>query len=296
MGKPLLELHYARLFFTFTLKADVSDPHAFFATRSEFEEAFRRSLSCRRGDCRGCPSGNGCVFTATFGQEIATDPEAVRRHQKPPLPFVFQFPILSPAPNRGRSFELALNLVGSSVQHVFSYIHSVQHLIEAKHATLNGVEVESPGGARMPVTVGDAPELPLLSPVDPTLAGPLSTETVVVRLITPLKLVHEGRLQKSFTFASFARSLMRRVSALAYYYEGAEPSLDYRWLSQCSDAVVTRESDCRFVSWGGRPAGVIGTARFTGDLEPFHLLLQSGLATHVGKGASFGFGAYRVES
>ena len=32
-----------------------------------------------------------------------------------------------------------------------------------------------------------------------------------------------------------------------------------------------------------------------GDLEPFHLLLQLGSATHLGKGASFGFGAYLLE-
>ena len=289
-----MELHYARLLFSFKLVTDLHDPHALFASRSEFEAAFRRALSCRRLACDGCRSGENCPYPATFGQEIARDPEAVKRHQKPPLPFIFEFPLLPLPPNRGGTFELALNLIGSAVQHVSSYLAAVEFLIEAKQGELLGIEAESPGGGRTEVVSAACPALPILSPLDPTMAGPLSTETVVLCFVTPLKLVHEGRLLKSFTFSHLARSLMRRISSLAYHYEGAEPPLDYRWLSLCSESIETVDSNCRFVSWGGRPAGLVGTIRFGGDLEPFHLLLQSGLATHLGKGASFGFGAYRI--
>ena len=291
-----MELHYVRLWFSFTLREDSPDPYAFFATRAEFENAFRKAVSCKRGDCSGCSSCARCAFPATFGQQIADDPEAVRRHQKPPLPFIFRFPVLPSAPNRGSACELALTLVGSAVQHLHCYFAAVRFLIEAKRGSFLRVEAESPGGARTAVASVDHPALPLLGSLDPALAGPLSTENVALRLLTPLKLVQDGRLLKSFTFANFTRTLMRRVSSLAYHYEGAEPALDYRWLSQRSEAVQTIESDCRFVSWNGRPAGIVGTARFKGDLEPFHLLLQLGTATHLGKGASFGFGAYRLES
>lgn len=288
-----MELHYARLLFTFTLTSDLPDPHAFFATRAEFETAFRNSLGCRRSDCTGCLLAPTCPFPATFGQQIAKDPEAVRRHQKPPLPFIFQFPLLPFPPNRGKSFQLALHLVGSAVQHVADYINAVRVLVESKKGCVVKVEAEAPGGGTTPI---DAAGIPLLSSQDPVLAGPLSTETVTLQLLTPLKLVHEGRLLKNFNFAQFARSLMRRISSLAYHYEGAEPSLDYRWLSQSSEAVETLEYSCSVVSWNGRPAGITGSAVFGGDMEPFHLLLQLGMATHLGKGASFGFGSYRVES
>lgn len=288
-----MELHYARLLFTFTLASDLPDPHAFFVTRAEFESAFRNSLGCRRSDCAGCLQAAPCPFSATFGQQIAKDPEAVRRHQKPPLPFIFQFPVLPPPPNRGTHHQLALHLVGSAVQHVPSYLCAVRVLVESRRGRVVRVEAEAPGGGRTPI---DAAGVPLLTSLDPVLAVPLSTETVTLRLLTPLKLVHEGRLLKTFTFAQFARSLMRRISSLAYHYEGAEPSLDYRWLSQSSEAVETLEYGCQLVSWNGRPAGIAGIAVFGGDLEPFHLLLQLGMATHVGKGASFGLGSYRVES
>ena len=290
-----MELHYARLLFTFTLKADISDPHALFASRSDFEDAFRKALSCRRLDCTGCAKGKSCSYPATFGQQIAKDPEAVRRHQKPPLPFIFQFPILPPAPNRGGTFQLTLTLIGDAVQHASCHLAAVGILLAAKQTEVITAEAESPGGARTRVASGELLSLPLLSTLDPTLAGPLSMETISLCLLTPLKLVHEGRLLKSFTYSHFARSLMRRVSSLAYHYEGAEAPLDYRWLSLCSESIETVCSDCRFVSWGGRPAGIVGTVRISGSLEPFHLLLQLGMATHLGKGASFGFGAYRIE-
>lgn len=290
-----MELHYVRLFFTFTLGADLADPCALFASRSDFESAFRKALSCRRLDCAGCLTGANCPYPANLGQIIAKDPDAVRRHQKPPLPFVFQFPLLPPSPNRGTTLECALTLMGSAVQEAGCYITALGLLLEGMQASLLRVEAECPGGGRAPVATGATPALPLLSALDPALSGPLAPELVAVRLITPLKLMHEGRLLKSFTFSHFARSLMRRVSSLAYYYEGVEPDLDYRWLSQRSESVETASSDCRFVSWGGRPAGIVGTLRFRGDLEPFHLLLTLGQATQLGKGASFGFGCYRIE-
>jgi len=293
-GSPTVELHYVKLYFTFVLHADLADRYALFGCRPDFDAAFRQALSCRRSDCTGCRSLAGCPYPANFGQLISRDPEGVRRHQKPPLPFVFQFPILPASPNRGRTVECALTLLGSAVQEAAAYIAAVGLLLKGMRAELLQVEAECPGGGRAPVTPGEQPALPLLGALDPAGLGPLAPDQVGLCFLTPVKLSHEGRLLKSFSFAQLARALMRRVSSLAYYYEGAEPPLDCRWLSQRSVAVETVHSDCRPVSWGGRPAGIIGSVRFSGELEPFHLLLQSGVATQLGKGASFGFGAYRL--
>jgi CRISPR/Cas system endoribonuclease Cas6 (RAMP superfamily) len=290
-----VELSYVKLYFTFTLNADVADPFTFFGCRGDFDAAFRRAVSCRRPDCAGCLTAGSCPYPANFGQKIAKDPEAVKRHQKPPLPFVFDFPIPPPAPNRGEALELGITLFGTAVQNASRYISAVRFLLQAVPATITKIEAGAPGGGRSVVAAGDNPALPLLSALDPAQPGPLAPDAVSIHFLTPLKLVNEGRLAKSIAFAPFARSLMRRVSSLAYYYERAEPSLDYRWLSQLSDSVKTVCTDCRFVSWGGRPAGITGRISFEGNLEPFHLFLQVGVATHLGKSASFGFGAYRID-
>ena len=290
-----MELHYVKIFFTFTLDEDLDDPYALYACRSSFDAAFRGALSCRRPDCAGCARRGSCPCPANFGQALAGDPDAVRRHQKPPLPFVFRFPELLPLPNGGASFECSLTLFGSAVHHLASFLDAVKLLLDGMQATLGKVEAECPGGAREPIAAGLHPALPLLSALDPTGAGPLLPDRVTVRFITPLKLTHEGRLLRRFSFSELARVLMRRVSSLAYYYGGTELPLDYRWLSLASKAVRTLDTNCRLESWSGRPAGLVGSASFVGDLEPFHLLLQLGSATHLGKGASFGFGAYLLE-
>jgi hypothetical protein len=290
-----VELHYVKIFFTFSLDEDLDDPYLLYASRSGFDAAFRRALSCRRPECAGCATLGNCPYPANFAQRIAGDPDAVKRHQKPPLPFVFQFPSLLPLPNGGASFECSLTLFGSAVQHLSYFLSAVRLLLEGIQASLVRVEAECPGGAREPVAAGLSPALPLLSALDPTGAGPLLPDRVTVRFITPLKLTHDGRLLRRFSFSELARVLMRRVSSLAYYYGGTELPLDYRWLSLASRSIRTLDSDCRLDSWSGRPAGLVGRTSFTGDLEPFHLLLQLGSATHLGKGASFGFGAYRLE-
>ena len=290
-----MELHYVKLFFTFRLRSGVADPYALFGLRADFDQAFRRVVSCRRLDCDGCLSSRNCPYPANFGQMIAKDPEAVRRHQKPPLPFVFQFPLLPSAPNSGAAFDCALTLFGSAVQEAGRYRQAVEWVLSGVGASILRVEAQCPGGGRAEVAAGATPPLPLLGAHDPAVSGPLAPDAVVLSLLTPLKLMHNGRLMKEFTFAHFARALMRRVSALAYYYEGAELDLDYRWLSQSSEAVGTAGSDCHFVSWGGRPAGIVGRVCFRGNLEPFHLLLKVGEETHLGKNASFGYGRYRLE-
>lgn len=293
-----MELHYVKLFFTFQLESPSVDPFALFAIRADFDHAFRRVLSCRRLDCNGCLSLRNCPYPANFGQAIAKDPEAVRRHQKPPLPFVFQFPVLPAPASRGAAFDCALTLFGSAVHEAGRYIKAVELVMGGVPAALIRVEALCPGGGRsaVEVTAGATPALPLLGAHDPSLPGPLAPDAVGLSLRTPLKLMHDGRVLKDLTFAPFARALMRRVSSLAYYYEGLELDLDYRWLSQKSESIGTVSSDCRFVSWGGRPAGIVGSFRFHGDLEPFHLLLKVGEETHLGKNASFGYGCYRLES
>lgn len=289
-----MELHYAKLFFDFTLNADLPDPYAFFASRADFDAAFRKTVSCRRSDCAGCLLHASCPYPANFGQTLARDPEALKRHQKPPLPFVFSFPVIPAAPNRGRQLECSLTLFGRAVQEANLFVAAVRLLLKGFGATTTAVEAECPGGGRTALAAGEQPALPLLGAFDPAGSGPLPPDQVTVSFITPLKLVHEGRLLKRVDFSHLARALLRRVSSLAYYYEGAEPDLDYRWLSQCSEAVETVSSDWRLVSWSGRPTGLVGSARFRGELEPFHLVLQLGVAAGLGKGASFGFGAYRL--
>ncbi|MCM0084510.1 CRISPR system precrRNA processing endoribonuclease RAMP protein Cas6 [Geomonas sp. Red32] len=291
-----MELHYLKLIFTVILPDSPPDPYALFASRSGFETAFRQILGCRRGECAGCRDQAGCPFPSSFGQQLARDPEAVRRHQKPPLPFVFRFPLLPEDAPRETRCECSLTLFGTAIQHSAGFLGAARLLIEGMGGRIAAIEAECPGGGRTVVAEGGEPELPLLGSLDPSSCGPLPADRLTLHLVTPLKLVKDGRLLQAPGFSHLARALMRRISALAYYYEGVEAELDYGWLSGRSEAVRTVASEFRMVTAGGRQLGILGSATFQGELEPFHLLLQLGQATQLGKNASFGFGAYRLES
>jgi len=163
-----VELHSVKPVFTFTLNEDLADPYALFDCRSDFDADLRRALSCRRLDCTGSPSGGSWPYTANFGQRIARDPDAVRRHQKPPLPFVFQFPVFLPMPNGGSTFECSLTLFGNAVQYLGYYLAAVKLFLDGIHASQAKVEAECPRSARAPVAAGKHLALPLLSTLDPT--------------------------------------------------------------------------------------------------------------------------------
>ncbi|UFS68611.1 CRISPR system precrRNA processing endoribonuclease RAMP protein Cas6 [Geomonas sp. RF6] len=291
-----MELHHVTIIFTATLTANLPDPFALFSVRGAFEESFREAVGCRRGACPGCLRTGSCAFAANFAQELSRDPEGLRRHQKPPLPFVFRMPVLPPLPNRGKSLECSLTLFGSAIQHFDNYLGAAALLFRRVGAHLSAVELLSPGGERSPLPAGtsaaDSP-LPLLTAADPLSAGPLAPDRVTVDFLTPLRLPSEGKVLRQIDFSHFARALLRRVSTVAYYYGGIELPLDYRALAAASEKVTCTSSTTRFTQWG-KTSGIVGTLSFCGDIEEFHLLLLLGRAMHLGKGASFGLGHFQI--
>ena len=52
-----------------------------------FRQACCRSLGTQ---CSVCKEQAACPYREVFAQELSTDPDIVRRHQKPPLPFAFK--------------------------------------------------------------------------------------------------------------------------------------------------------------------------------------------------------------
>ncbi|MBL0226377.1 MAG: CRISPR system precrRNA processing endoribonuclease RAMP protein Cas6 [Geobacteraceae bacterium] len=119
--------------------------------------------------------------------------------------------------------------------------------------------------------------------------------TLHIRLNSPLRLSENGRLLVGFDFSRFARSLMRRVSSLAYYYGACEFDCDFRELSRQAEEVVCKED--RFsaaVGQNRKLSGVIGYGSFCGEFSGLMPFLVAGQYVHAGKGASFGMGCYEL--
>ncbi len=306
-----MDFNFLKFIVTLKLLRNIADSHFLFGLKTEFENAFRLAIGCSRSSCEGCRSCDSCPFQQTFSQSIASDPSAVKRYQKPPYPFMFDFPLLPQAPNRGAILELGLTLTGSAINHFQHYLAALLHLTslngENKPAFAAVLKVESCDyvGGRGLVMGRDGEVYPdslfLFSADELQKSCGLLPDKVTISIETPLRLMQDGRPLREFSFSPFIRSLFRRISSLAYYYGGVEMGLDYKWLASRSTAVESLRADFRWVDWdrrpgGGRLSGIVGEGVFGGDLVDFYPFLLLGQYFHLGKGASFGMGKYRVET
>ncbi len=276
-----------------TLTAPVRGPAAPFAVRTSFPDAFKRAVTLLNE-----PSW----WWATFGQQLSPDPEAVRRYQKPPLPFVFDLPFL-PAGYRG-GVTIGLTLVGSAINHLPAYLCALRSMFLDQAfsacfpARLDVIAAVDGTGARSLLwRAGGEPDLasvPLIAASQLTDREPPIGGRLQLEMVTPLRLVQDGRPCREPGFSLLARSLMRRVSALAYYYGGEELEMDFRWLAERSAAVETVVSTLSWHQWGGGIQGAVGRVLFCGELADFLPLLLLGERLHVGKGASYGLGCYSI--
>ncbi|MBI5657646.1 MAG: CRISPR system precrRNA processing endoribonuclease RAMP protein Cas6 [Geobacter sp.] len=284
---------FAKLIFRVTL-AGTSDRYLLFSFRRIFRDEFMRTCNER---------GEQLVYEQLFGQALSPDPAAVRRFQKPPLPFVFDFPVLASPHAPANDVEIALMLAGSAVNSLSLFVASVQRTLarcesivqtqiilrQILSCGVNGdvANLLDPDGRLVYDGVA------LLSPdsfPNPVLADGHSDAAVV--LLTPLRLLSDGRPVRQLTFGDFVRPLMRRYSSLAYYYCGFEPNIDYKWLARESGDVQVGSSSLQWEEWPGMQGGLTGEVRFSAvpaDLFPF---LQFGEYFHLGKGAVYGMGRY----
>lgn len=293
-----MDLNFVQLIFTLRLEADISDRYALFAMKPYFEEAFRQAAGCGGGPICGCP------YHLTFSQPLSVDPAALRRYQKPSLPFAFHIPLVSEPPNEGDTVELCLVITGSAVNLVIDYIAALEGMLRSpafrRRFSASLMKVESSGYDRCRTLImvpgkGMAMDrVTTLSLQGLRKSSVLAPDAVTVAIVTPMRIMAEGRPLREFSFSPFIRALCRRVSAMAYYYGGSEAELDFKWLAERSRSVACADADITWVEWGSSWSGLLGSATFTGDLTEYHPFLLAGEYLHVGKGATFGLGRYAI--
>lgn len=298
-----MELTFEKLSITVCMKTTVVDRHALFRCRDPYQEIFRKVTGCRGDGCEGCRRGE-CAFGEVFGQTLSSDPSVVKRHQKPPLPFAFQFPVLTMDRGGERRFVIDLMLVGRAIQHAPHFIASLERYLGGEVEGAPGAvieRVESVGyfGERSAWISGNVggneKEESVLLTAEGLKATRVLGASAVLTLETPLKIMQEGRALRTFRFSPFFRTLMRRVSSLASAYGEGEMEVDFPWLAQTCGEVVVSNSTIRWADWrSGRIGGLTGEALISGNLEEFVPFLLLGEYLNVGKGASFGLGRFSV--
>jgi len=290
---------FVQLYVTLEPPAKKLPPYGLFALRQQFHTAFRQAVGCFNGQ-QSCRAGIDCPCRVLFEQALATDPLALRRYQKPPLPFAFKIPLLPEKPFPGAEIEISLVIAGEVISYLDLFIKALRILFESADMFIGWrvvrVEAAAEDGARTNIPLEAAgsefASLPILSFDELFSGGGGSCSRITVNFQTPLRLLHKGSPLQDVPFSRFAGALFRRISALAYYYGREDLPHDFKWLAQLSQKVVCSRSDLRWVNRGGSLQGVEGVVEYCGELADFIPFLLLGSRLNVGKGAAYGMGSY----
>lgn len=267
---------------------------------NEFAAACRKD-SCRWPErvCDTCSRQESCAWNLVFGQRLSADPSAVRRFQKPSLPFVFTFPSSQELAASATEIECGLVLIGQAIPCLEMLLEGFKEILLPLAAEVILVGTRDYQGIVQPIGDGggiNRPENLVVLSSDDLLENRVWTDDCLhLRLLSPLRIIKDGRILGNFDFSRFARSLLRRVSSLAYYHGACEFTCDFKELSRQADAVIC--TDDHFIlatDRNRRRAGLMGYGRFQGDFSGLLPFLVAGVYVHAGKGSTFGMGAYEL--
>lgn len=294
---------FANIVVTLRLQKNISDQYFFFGLKNRFEMAFRNSFGCQDGDCGICRSVRNCIARNIFAQDLAADPTAVRKYQKPSLPFAFHFPVIPDAPNKGVAVEVEIILIGQAAEHHGAFVQALCSALDGTMSLVSVASVDYSGNRYQLIDekgTAHADCLFLFSTDELQRTCVPDADTVTVRVATPLFLLRDGRPLGNLSFSQFVGALFRRVSSLAYYYGGTEMDCDFKRLAEDSVLIRTMESSLSWTAWtgtdrGGKVAGITGRAVFSGKIDSFYHFLVLGQYLNVGKGSPYGRGRYLLD-
>ena len=270
-----------------------------------FEQHFR-SASCPEGkeSCDNCNRHDTCPYRVVFDQRLSSDPETVRRHQKPSLPFSLYIR----GAGASRSFcTVGLVVIGSALNYIELFHTALVRMVDTvmcavPHPLKYEVRTYSldylGGRHEVAYSASVAAEAILLS-AQHILQNTVHCDTIRLELQSPLRLLNNGIIAHQFNFAMFLRSQLRRCSSLCAYYGAGELNLDFTGLSGSAQGVAVFNNKIHYTQppWSTRlsMAGLVGTVECAGLVEPMFSLLLLGSYFNAGKGATYGLGFHQLE-
>lgn len=286
--------------------------------RGGFGEVFRR-IACPSAnrDFANCLLGYLCPYHYIFETPPPTDSVVLGKIPTAPQPFILEPPLdTKRIYEQGEELVFGLVLIGKALDYFPYFIYTFDELgriglgSRSGCYTLESVDELEMGGAF--TQIYDGSRRMLVNPVCslslsqlPTLSSSLSRSQLSVSFLTPTRLKHENRLMVDCEFHVLFRNLVRRIALLNYFHCGGAFLSERREFIEQARAVETVSSSLDWIDherYSSRQqrwtpiGGFVGQVTYRGDFTPFLPYLRLGEYTHVGKGATFGLGAYSVDA
>ena len=271
----------------------------------------RTACLTRQPVCDGCLLRATCVYSTLFESPAVGGGEGGRYAQLP-HPFVLDLAeTVGEGVAPGETFAFGINLIGPAQTQAPYLIHALQ---------LAGQRGLGKGGGRFRValldrerTLGLGDWLPVYTPESGEyLAGRAVSQpqpdaapsAVRLRFVTPLRIKRRGYLVGAAEFepATLLRALCERIALLAGHYGGHRAELQWGQIKAQAEGVRMEHQDLYWQDWTRYSSrqdtlmemgGLLGELRLAGPgLAAFWPALGYGQWVHVGKGTSFGLGAY----
>jgi hypothetical protein len=275
--------------------------------------------------CQRCELPDLCPYAYLFEGHPRSDREVLRGANRIPPPYTLEPPLdWRQELEASELLTFHLLLFGNAIRY-FPYLLAAFRELERcglgeRRIPCRLVDARAlpPSGEKVPLydaaagrLLGNQPSPP--SARDWLVGMPSATPTLTLHFLTLTRLKYKGRfLEEAPPFHVVVRTLLRRVSSLSYFYGGQRWETDYRgWIEKAKQVEMT-EAHVSWVDWERYSTrqqqrmnlgGLVGQVTYRGDastglstgLTPFLPLLRLGELVHVGKGAVFGNGQYRME-
>ncbi len=270
-----------------------------------FESQFKTSCCLMTSEpCTSCRLHVGCPYWTVFHQGLSSNPEIVRLHQKPSLPFSFH---VIGGDGNVSACTVGLVIVGGALNYIEFFHAALVSMIEAGVSTvlspakykLSYYSLDYKGGRHAITQPALLPENVILLSGLHVLQNSVHSDSVRLNLKTPLRLLSNGSIAHRFDFGMFLCSQMRRCSSLWAYYGTGKLDIDFAFLSESAQNVAVFDDKIQYTqpTWSKRlnRSGLTGTAECAGLVEQMLSLLTLGSYFNAGKGATFGSGFYQLE-
>ncbi|MEK9149734.1 MAG: CRISPR system precrRNA processing endoribonuclease RAMP protein Cas6 [Candidatus Desantisbacteria bacterium] len=283
--------------------------------RGGFGHTFRKIVCVNRdNECSGCLLRTKCIYSYIFETSPSVDADKLRKYKDIPRPFIIEPPIESKQTYlKGETLEFNLILIGKAICYLPYFIFTFKELgnigigrgrgkyeLISLTAIKENIEEEiysSATGLAKNID-GQLTMADVLNEVKD-----YQQDELTLKFITPTRLKHNGRYILIPEFHILIRSLLSRISSLAYFHCDEELNVDYRQLIEEAKEVKIKERHTGWYDWERYSSrqetrmnlgGIIGNITYTGNLSPFLPFIILGKYAHIGKGATFGLGRYEI--